>query len=230
MAERSAFDKLHIEESEKADLGGVLEQLNLPPAVVTFVRENKRLVQISIALVVICIVSWALYDSHRETKIENGYSALAMAMESEGAKKIQALESVAQEYEGTDSSLWANITIGHEQIENREFDQAINTYNAIRADVKQTSPLYNLLSAALAQAYEAAGHNNKAVAEYSYLKQQQGYENIGYSGIARIHELNGEKQQALDVYEDYLATLTNVRDRNQKMLIEEKIARIKATL
>ena len=51
MSERSAFEKIHVEESEKADLGGVLEQMNLPPAVVTFVRENKRLVQIGIATI-----------------------------------------------------------------------------------------------------------------------------------------------------------------------------------
>ena len=73
MSERSAFEKIHVEESEKADLGGVLEQLNLPPAVVTFVRENKRLVQIFIAAVVILVVAWSLYDSYRDKKLKKDH-------------------------------------------------------------------------------------------------------------------------------------------------------------
>ena len=81
MAERSAFEKIHVPENEKGDLGGVLEQLNLPPGVVTFVRENKRLVQGCIVAVAIIIVAWALYDSHRDKKREDGASALSVAVD-----------------------------------------------------------------------------------------------------------------------------------------------------
>ena len=60
MAEGNVFDKRHVDEREKNDLGGVLEQLNLPPAVVTFVRENKRLVQLSVAVIIIVVVVFSL--------------------------------------------------------------------------------------------------------------------------------------------------------------------------
>ena len=117
MAERSAFDKIHVDESEQNDLGGVLEQLNLPPALVTFVRENKRLVQVSIAAIVIIVVAWALYDSYRDKKIEEASSALSMAADVEDSQaKIEALIAVYENYSGTTSALWAKVNAAHEMM------------------------------------------------------------------------------------------------------------------
>ena len=63
MAEHSAFEKLHVEERDKADLGGVLEQLNLPPTFVQFVRKHQKTIYIIIGIITIVVIVWALYGS-----------------------------------------------------------------------------------------------------------------------------------------------------------------------
>ncbi len=231
MSERSAFEKIHVEESEKADLGGVLEQLNLPPSVVTFVRENKRLVQGCIAAAVIIIVSWALYDSYRDKKIENGASALSVAVDiDDNQNKITALQSVTEEYSGTSSALWANINLAHAKMKTDNSAEALALYDTILGEIDKSSSLFPLISVSLAQGNEIAGNFTQAAEGYEQLKQIDGYQGLGYLGLARISEIQGDKQKALKLYEEYLATLMNVTERNERGLIEEKIARLKALL
>lgn len=231
MSERSAFEKIHVPESEKADLGGVLEQLNLPPAMVTFVRENKRLVQGGIAAVAIIIVAWALYGSYRDKKIEDGASALSVAVDIENTQeKIDTLKSVALGYSGTSSALWAKIDTAHEMMKTDQKADALALYEELLAEIETSSPLYPLISISLAQGNEVTGDVARAALEYEKIKQTDGYQGLGYLGLARISEMQGDKQKALEIYEEYLATLMNVTQRNEKGLIEEKIARLKAIL
>ncbi len=231
MAERSAFEKIHVPENEKGDLGGVLEQLNLPPGVVTFVRENKRLVQGCIVAVAIIIVAWALYDSHRDKKREDGASALSVAVDIENTQeKIDKLKAVSVEYSGTSSALWAKINTAHEMMKTGQKADALALYEGLLAEFDTSSPLYPLISISLAQGNEIAGNDARAAAEYEKIKQTDGYQGLGYLGLARISEMQGDKQKALEIYEEYLATLISVTDQGEKGLIEEKIARLKAIL
>lgn len=231
MSERSAFEKIHVEESEKGDLGGVLEQLNLPPAVVNFVRENKRLVQICIAAVIIIVVAWSLYDSYRHKKIEEGSSALSVAVDIEDTQeKIDQLKSVSSKYPRTSSAVWAKINAAHEMIKTDQKDEALTIYHDVLADIDESSPLYPLVILSLAQGQEIIGNYTEAAAEFEKVKNIEGYQGAGYFGLARISEAQGDNQKALEIYEEYLTTLMNVAEMNQKSLVEEKIARLRAVL
>ena len=231
MSERSAFEKIHVEESEKGDLGGVLEQLNLPPAVVTFVRENIRLVQICIAAAVIIVVAWSLYDSYRDKKIEEGSSALSVAVDIEDTQaKIDQLMAVSSNYPRTSSAQWAKINAAHEMIKTEQKDEALTIYQDILADIDESSPLYPLVTLSLAQGQEIIGNYTEAAAGFENVKNIEGYQDAGYFGLARISEAQGDNQKALEIYEEYLTTLMNVAEMNQKSLVEEKIARLKAVL
>jgi len=231
MAERSAFEKIHEDESEQNDLGGVLEQLNLPPAVVTFVRENKRLVQICIAALVLIVVAWALYDSYRDKKIEEASSALSMAADvDDNQAKIEALRAVSENYSGTTSALWAKVNTAHEMMKTDQKQDALNAYTEIHDELDSSSPLYPLVTIGVAQAHASLGNFDASAVEYENLKGIEGYDDVGYSGLARISEERGDFPKALSIYEEYLETLTNVSERNQKALVEEKIARLKAAL
>lgn len=231
MSERSAFEKIHVEESEKADLGGVLEQLNLPPAAVTFVRENKRLVQILIAAIVIIVVAWSLYDSYRDKKIEEGSSALSVAVDIEDTQaKIDQLMSVSSTYARTSSAQWAKIYAAHEMIKTEQKNEALAIYQDILADIDESSPLYPLVTLSLAQGLEIIGNYTEAAAAFENVKNVEGYQDAGYFGLARISEAQGDNQKALEIYQEYLTTLMNVAEMNQKSLVEEKIARLKAML
>ena len=232
MSEKSsAFDKLHVEESEKNDLGGVLEQLNLPPRAVTFVRENKRLVQVCTAVVAIIVVSWALYDSYKDKRIEEASSSLALAVsKDDSGDKIEQLLAVSDNFSGTDSALWARVNAAHEMMKTERKQEGQQLYESLLSEINQNSGLYPLILAALAQAKEANADTSGALADYERIKNIKGYEAIGYMGLGRIHEEQGDRQQALSIYEEYLETLMNVNERSQKGLVEEKIARLKALL
>ena len=230
MAVKSAFEKIHIDESEKGDIEGVLEQLNLPPAVITFIRENKRLVQIVTALIVLTVVTWALYGSYSETRRENAALALSAAMQLEGEAKSEALKNVSENFTRTSSARWAKINMAHEFAQNGKSDEAINLYIQVREDSGKESSLQPLIAGSLAQLYEKNENYSDALTEYSYLKSVNGYKSIGYFGLARISELMADKQKALSIYEEYQNILNDQSDRNEILLVEEKIARIKAAL
>ena len=230
MAEKSAFEKIHIDESEKSNFEGLLEQLNLPPGAITFISKHIRLVQISTAVVVISVVTWALYGSYRDNRIENASSALSAAMALNGESKIAELSDVVTKFDGTTTALWAKMNLAHELAQGTEFEKSIPLYIEVREESDKDSSLLPLLANSLGQLYEKTSQYDQAISEYDYLKTVKGYEGIGYLGLGRVYELKAEKQKALTIYEQYQNVLNEGTGRAEKILVEEKIARIKASL
>ena len=227
MAKEDIFEKEYVDEREKNNLEGLLEQLNLPPAAVKFVRENKRLVQAAAAGLVILIVGWSLYDSYRDGRIEKSSEALFAAQELSGQEMLDKLAEVEKEYGGTDAALWARINAAQEFMENSQMSEAQQKFKELRDDIKPSSPLWPLVSVGIAQSAEAAGNFDEAVNEYGALMEVEGYKDIGFLGSARVRELQGTREQALELYEQYLTEL-DPADALQRVIVEEKIARIKA--
>ena len=98
MANEDIFDKEYVDERDKNSLEGLLEQLNLPPAVIKFVKEHKRLVQAGIAGLVILVVGWSLYSSYRDGKIEKSSEALFSAQESSDQQMLDKLAEVEKKF------------------------------------------------------------------------------------------------------------------------------------
>lgn len=227
MANEDIFDKEYVDERDKEGLEGLLEQLNLPPAVIKFIKENKRLVQAGIAGLIILVVSWSLYGSYRDGKIEKSSEALFSAQEFTGQQMFDKLAEVEEEFPGTDAALWARINVAQEFMKNSQMTEAQQKFKEIREDLKASSPLLPLVTVGLAQSAEAAKNFEEAVVEYGQLIEQEGYQDIGYLGTARVQELQGNEEKALELYENYLATL-DPSATLQRVMVEEKIARIKA--
>lgn len=231
MSEHSAYDKLHVDERDKADLGGVLEQLNLPPTFVTFVRRNQKSIYIGLSVVAVCVVVWSLYDAHIEKKRTESSSALAVAQKFDGEKRLSALENVVEEFSGTGSALWAKVEIGRHYMENADFATALQYYQSIRGEVEPDNPLYQLVTFGIAQADEALAKFDEAIAEYGTLKTVIGYESIGYNGTARIYEVQGNLERAINEYEQYMGTMTGSSANNpEKLYIEAKLSALKAQM
>ena len=214
MAKEDIFEKEYVDESDKNNLEVLLEQLNLPPAAVKFVRENKRLVQAAGAGLVILVVGWSLSE------------ALFAAQELSGQEMLDKLAEVEKEYGGTDAALWARINTAQEFLENSQMSEAQQKFKELRDDIKSSSPLWPLVSVGIAQSAEAAGNFQEAVSEYGALMEVEGYQDIGFLGSARVLELQGNREQALELYEQYLTEL-DPSDALQRVMVEEKIARIK---
>ncbi len=229
MARQSAFDIQQIQQSSQGDGNGLLEHLNLPPAVIRFIKKNKKNLQIAVIAVVAVVVCWTLYSSYRSNRIQKGSAALAMAMQAPEAERPEALLTVATDFSGTPSAQWANTELAHDQMKAGKYKEAAEQYGAVRKKVSASNPLFALLTFGLAQAHEAAKAFEAAITEYQSLQKIQGYEREGVAGLGRIYEFQGEQKKALDVYESYQATFTGENQSDPaKAEVDEKIARLKA--
>lgn len=228
MSEESPFNLKHASEVAYVEPSGVLDQLNLHPSVVSFIREYKRILQIIGVVIVVMVVSISLYKSNRQTKLENGASNLSISMEGEGNTKIEALQHVASEFSGTPSALWADTELGHIAMKNGEYEKAATQYRTVRDKIKDSNPMYGLLTFGIAQANEAWKKYELSTAMYSELKAVDGYKDEGYLGMARVLEAQNEKQKALAVYEEYLGTFLGEKANERvKIMIQEKITRLR---
>ncbi len=230
MSDQSAFNQNHVAEKAYVEPSGVLDQLNLPPAVVRFIRENKRLLQIIAVVVVLVVVVGSLYDSYRKNRLEKSASSLAISMEATGEEKIKALEQVAADYSGTPSAQWAVVELGHMAMKDHLFSKAESYYSEVRSDVSESNPMYGLLTFGLAQSQEAGKNYDAAGQTYSSLKEIVGYQDEGYMGMGRVFEAENKKDAALAVYEEYLGTFLGEKANPQlTRIIHEKINRLSST-
>lgn len=229
MAEHRAFEKLHVEEQEKADLGGLLEQLNLPPAFVDFVRKHQKTIYITFGTIAIAVIVWALYGSYVENRRVESSSALTLAQKLEGEERLTALQNVANDFSGTGSGIWARIEVARHYLENGDYQNGLQNYLAVREHIDDSNPLSTLVTFGIAQAHESMGNYDSALTEYEKLKRVKGYENIGYTGVGRIYEVQGQLDRAINEYEQYMGTLPGSLSENmEKRYISEKLSALKA--
>lgn len=228
MNEQSAFNQKVVAEQAYSETSGLLDQLNLPPGVIRFIRENQKAIQITATVLIILVVAGSLYKSYRTKRFENAASSLALALEAEGGARIKSLKQVADEFSGTPSALWATTELGHQALKETRYTEAIKDYSLVLEKTSSSDPMYNLVSYGIAQANEAAKNYEAAAVAYSTLKDTLGYKDLGYRGLARVYESQGKNDKALAVYEEYLGTfLGEAQDEENKKSIIEKITRLR---
>jgi predicted negative regulator of RcsB-dependent stress response len=231
MTEESPFEKLHIEPEAKGKLTGLLEQLNLPPKGVKFIRENLKIINTVLVITIVVAVFWSMYDSYRYKRINDGGSALSIALSEPESARPAALQKVLSDFSDTPSGRWAQVELAHIDMKGGNFSAAAQKYSAVREKLKPNDPLFGLVSLGVAQAREAAKEYDQAFGEYTTLSKIEGYQPLCYLGIGRIHEIKGERDKALSSYEQYIATFVGQNGNNpEKTLISEKIGRLKAML
>ncbi len=230
MSQKSAFNQNQVAENAYVEPSGVLDQLNLPPSVVRFVRNYKRIIQVVAVVVVLTVVIGALYNSYRNNRIEKSTNNLAISLEASDDEKIMALEDVIVEHSGTPAALWATVELGHIAMKDNLFDKAETYYSSVLGKVSESNPMYGLLIFAVAQSQEAGKKYDKAFQSYKLLKEVAGYRDEGFMGMGRVLEAENKGDEALAVYEEYLGTLLGEKENPQlTRMIHEKITRLNTT-
>ncbi len=231
MSSESAFEKRLTVESKMDKVEGLLEHFNLPPKAIDYIRKNQRIIQISFILVFSLVVFFSLYSSYREGVIEDAASALSVAMESPENERAKSLEQVIEEFGNTDSALWANIELGHLDMANGQYSSSASRYMTILSSVKESNPLYSLLLFSSAQAFEADKKYTDAIGQYNLLKEIPGYEQVGFSGLARIEETQGNFEKALAIFNNFLLNVGDDPSAAQaRTEIQPRIARLKGKM
>lgn len=213
MAQQNPFSQQHIEESAYAKPDGLLDQLNLPPGLIKFLRRNQRTIWICVAVVAFVVTVVSLYGSYRTYRINKANAALHSALIAEEAVREQKLKDVASDFKGTGAETWSKVELALYAAENGKVDDAIAQLAALKTEIDKDNPLRPLLLNKLAGLYENSAKENKAIEVYKELMEIQGFAKEASFQLGRIYEQQGNKEQAKAMYEKYLAE--NVGDGGQ---------------
>lgn len=229
MATESAFDKKLTAETAIDQVEGLLEHFNLPPRAIAYIRKNMRMIQIGLGIIAIGVVTWSLYGSYAERRVEEAASSLAVAIQKSDDEKISALQQVVKEYANTTSATWAEIELAHSKMAEAQYDQAVDKYKSILENTKSDNALYPLVVYGIAQGFEGMGNYSESSGQYNILKDIKGYEHIGYSGMGRVEEAAGDTEKAIAIYNNFILAIGDDPSFSQaKTEMEAKIARLKA--
>lgn len=186
---------------EKKD--GLLEQLNLPPKAIRFIRAYALHLQIGVVVFFVLVGAWSYYDYYTQNKRNEAAQVLAAAlMEKDNAGRLQSLAKVADDYSGTGAALWSRIELGNQASRDKKYQEALAFYTEVYEDLPGGSPLRPLLEYALAQNNENAGKLEQAQLYYRKLADHKSFKVIALSAQGRILESKGDKAGALKVYQE----------------------------
>ena len=192
---------------EQAAVGtpGVLDQLHLPPALITFLQKNQSTIwQVTIlAAVVITVVS--LYTSWREHTLNKAAIAYDQAVDiTDVPQKRAAYQKIADDYAATPTAAWSRIALAHLDQKEGKTKEALAQLTAVEAEVSAKSVLKPLLLVNLGGLYEQDKQFDKAEAMYQQLNNFKGFEPMALDSLGRIYEAMGQKDKAVQMYQQYM--------------------------
>ncbi len=205
MADQSAFDRNHIETTAVSETSGILDQLNLPPAVHSFLRNNQRTIWIIVSIIVLAVVTVALYDSYHNYKINQAISALDTAKLAENDKRVELLQQVAAKYSSTPSGLWARIELAKTAAEKEDFAGAITELKKVNTNISEKNPMKPLVLYRLAGLHEEKGDLKAAIAQYQELVNFSGFAADAHYAMGRVYVAMDQKPEAIAQYNQYLS-------------------------
>jgi predicted negative regulator of RcsB-dependent stress response len=213
MSAQSLFSKKNIESQKLDARTGIMEELNFPPEIISFVRKNLRTLQIILVVFLILVISWIVYDYYTERQENNAASLLASAMQIEKtAERLPVLEEVVNDYSRTDTALWGKLELANLDYQNGSYDWAILKYEEIISKLPSGSSLVPLVRLNLAQSYEETAQYEQAVAQYNLLKKATGFKEEAYLALGRIYKEKDDLPQARKEYEMLLSTMEDQAD------------------
>lgn len=203
MAEQSAFDRKNIELKTLSPHTGLLEQFNLPPAVIKFIRRNQRALWMAVGGCVLLTVAVSAYTTYHQYQDNKAAAALDLALVAKQENR-QLLEKVVQEYGATSSGLWAKIELAFLEEKEGQRPKAISRLEAVNADLAPKSLLKPLVLGKLAALYEDEKQFDKALAYYNELAAKEGFAPEAYRAMGRVNEQLGKGAEAAAMYGKYL--------------------------
>ncbi len=222
MTEHNVFSKKHTEVMAQ-DKRAILEEMNLPPALIDFLRANSKNIQIAIAIGIVAILGWEGYGKYNTVQRDRSADMLYQAMKTEAPdQRADQLKALSAKYGKSGSGLWGVIEQGHLAFKDGKFQDAATLYESVIGTVPAGSPLLPLVRFNLAQAYENLPDQAKAKAVYQALAETPGFAGEGNLGLARIAELEGKNDEARTKFQAYV-DLPETKDGPTKAWAKDKI-------
>jgi len=205
MADQSAFDRNQIETSAMSETSGILDQLNLPPAAVSFLRKNQRMLWVIVAVVAASVAAASLYGSYRNYQINQANSALDTAMLATGDKSAELLQEITEKYSATPSALWARIELAKIAADKKDFAGAIAELQMVNSKITVKNPLKPLVLYSLAGLQEKMQDFAAAIGMYQELAAFSGFTADAHYAMGRVYVAMDKKAEAVEQYKQYLS-------------------------
>ena len=229
MSTQSLFSRKNIESQQPDTRRGLLEELNLPPGVIAFIRKNARILQIGLIGVAVFVLAGIFYDYYTESQETKGASLLASGLQTESTEqRVAVLENVIRDYGRTEAARWAKLELAHLDYKEGRFEAAAAKYKEILAALPSESSLTPLTRLNLAQSYEQSGQNDQALTEYNLLKKSPGFSNEAYLALGRIYVAKEDPVEARKAYAELLSSLEQAPDPVLMSRLEAKLALLDA--
>lgn len=203
MAEQTTVDREVILKQQLLTPTGLLEQFNLPPKVIAFIRRYQRIIWAVIVLGVTLSLALSGYTTYREYQEAKAATALDAALIAKQDNR-QLLEKVAQDHGANAAGLWANIELAKLDEQEGQRAKAISRLEAVNGGLAAGAPLNPLIINKLAGLYEQEQQSDKALALYTQLSGNEWFAAEAYRAMGRLHEQAGKKEEAAAMYEKYL--------------------------
>ncbi len=223
MANQSAFDPNHIKEAAVSETSGLLDELNLPPAFIDFLRKNQRTLWSITAVIAIVVTAVSLYGSYRTYRENKATSAMDAAMQAVGDRQVDLLNKVVQDFSSTPTEHWARIELAQIAIKNGKPADAILQYQKVNQEIDAKNPLKPLVLFTLAGLYEETKNYQAALDHYQELTAVSGFEADAQYGLARVYAALHKNPEAVTAYQQYLSLTEKspTGERGQKRALVE---------
>ena len=197
----------HVKLKDQAAVGtpGVLDQLQLPPALVTFLQKNQKSIWKIVIIVAVVITGVALYTTWRNHKLNKAMLTYDQVMELESTQERKAaFQKIIDEHKSTPAELWSRIALAHIEQNEKNFTGAIERLKTVDAEVSAKNPLKPLLLVNLGSLYE--------------LKEHKGFEPMALDSLGRIYEAKGDTDKAVQFYQQYMGLTEMGKDKKDNAM------------
>ncbi len=208
MAKRIRISKKKLKEPD--------EFISTAARIITWTRENLRLITIGIlicTLIAVSIVFWRIRTKNRQAEALNSFhrvSEILMSDEDPSSRPYQEamdeIERIQGEYPHTDAGQLAQLQMGQGFLKLKQYDRAVETYRKF-LDSNSGERLYRLFALHnLGYAYEGQGDYQNALDSFQGLVDmgESFLQPWGYLNIGRCYEKLGKREDALDNYRMFL--------------------------
>ena len=203
MADQNVFSPENIKLQPLGPPPGLLEQFNLPPRAIAFIRRNQRQIWVAITVCAVIAVAVSGYTTYRDWQAGKAASALDAALAAKTDNR-QMLEQVAREFSSSPSGLWATLELARLDENDNQPEKALARYQTIAAALSAKSPLKPLVLYKIGGLHEREKQLDKALAAFTQLAECPGFEAEASRSMGRVQEELGNKEQAASMYNRYL--------------------------
>lgn len=203
MADQSAFDPKNIQLQTLGPPPGLLEQFNLPPRMIKFIRRHQRTIWLVVIGCVSLAVAVSAYTSYCQYRAGKAVSALDAALIASQERR-PLLTKVVEDYADTPSGRWARIELALVDEKADQAAQAITQLAAVNATLAPEDPLKPLILTKLGALHEEQGQFDQALLVYGDLAAIEGFGPEATRALGRVNEQLGRSAEALAAYNKYL--------------------------